>query len=427
MPSSARAAMMPAIAVPCHSATSRRPSTKFRATATRPVRSGWLTSTPVSISATRTRLPVVILCSSSRCQSLALGCSGYNGSLCASTSEQLHRLRRFDARIQRQFFHDLRQRHIARGLHDETVDTESSHRPAVDDLQAVLRRKPFGNSPPRIASGTAVVAAGVARVGTKVRCRQAQQDQDLPFERIAIDRESPLGDPFARRRRRTSTAAPGPRCECSSSGALRTKGLDQQRSALGLDCLRRPVRLPGGNLEHVRIRLGRAVHDSCSGAAQNALHLRFGGCRIEYDDETSRSRRSSIPRHRGFDTEPGRRCSLEASFPARRSPRIQPRSPIATSAVCGPGTGAAVQSSLGPPLALPARGADCERQRTRPAWPRRRYRPRGVRATTRPHGGSPGIRQGVAVRMRVRLLQVFRLPATAAVRPRPCVRRHRIV
>ena len=107
MPSSARAAMMPAIAVPCHSATSWRPSTKFRATATCPVRSGWLTSTPVSISATRTRLPVVILCSSPRCQSLALGCSGYNGSRRQHT-EQLHLLRRFDARIQRQFFHDLR-------------------------------------------------------------------------------------------------------------------------------------------------------------------------------------------------------------------------------------------------------------------------------------------------------------------------------
>ena len=37
MPSSARAAMMPATAVPCDSATSRRPSTKFRATATCPI------------------------------------------------------------------------------------------------------------------------------------------------------------------------------------------------------------------------------------------------------------------------------------------------------------------------------------------------------------------------------------------------------
>jgi hypothetical protein len=37
--------------------------------------------------------------------------------------EQLHRLCRFDARIQRQFLHDLSERHIARSLHDETVDT----------------------------------------------------------------------------------------------------------------------------------------------------------------------------------------------------------------------------------------------------------------------------------------------------------------
>ena len=59
-PSSARAAMMPATAVPCVSATASLPSTKFRAIATRSRRSGWSRSTPESISATRTFFPVVI-------------------------------------------------------------------------------------------------------------------------------------------------------------------------------------------------------------------------------------------------------------------------------------------------------------------------------------------------------------------------------
>ena len=101
--------------------------------------------------------------------------------------EQLHRLRRFDARIQRQFFHELRQRGFAQRLHDETVDTERGHGPAVDDFEAVLVRKPFRNLPPRIASGAPVVAAGIVHVGAKVRCGQAQHDQDLSLEGIAID------------------------------------------------------------------------------------------------------------------------------------------------------------------------------------------------------------------------------------------------
>ncbi len=97
-------------------------------------------------------------------------------------SEQLHRLRGFDARIQRQFVYDRRERAVARRFHDETVDAERGHGPAVDDPEAVLVRQAFGNPPPAVASDTPVEAAGVVHVGTKMRRGQAQHDQDPPLE-----------------------------------------------------------------------------------------------------------------------------------------------------------------------------------------------------------------------------------------------------
>jgi hypothetical protein len=93
MPLSARAATRPATAVPCTSATQVRPSTKLAWASTACARSGCVSSTPLSMMATRTWRPVATACRSSRCHCVAAGCSAYSGSSVALRAELVHGLR----------------------------------------------------------------------------------------------------------------------------------------------------------------------------------------------------------------------------------------------------------------------------------------------------------------------------------------------
>ena len=158
-----------------------------------------------------------------------LGAGGFT----ALSAEQADRFGQGDIRLPRQARGLLYGRTSVRHRHDEAVEAEKRHWPVVDQGEAVAAREPAGDAPTRCAAGAFVIAAAVARRGSGMVRRHAQEHKDLArrCRRGIGPHGRPRAEPKCRAGRERAQNALRHLASAASIGSARTMSRRRRRAA----------------------------------------------------------------------------------------------------------------------------------------------------------------------------------------------------